>query len=312
MPPRKSNVSIAGSAAAAATASTPASPTTTTNGPGDTSILSTTTTGVGAEPKSPTAKKGSRQSQQQQDDVGIDDLLLPRSLTSRIARGMLPPNTSLQKDAVLALTKSATVFISYLAATANEQRPSAKTVTPQDVLKALHEMELDKVMGLGERREDGSVGGRLERELAVFEEIVRGKRKGYREKVKARESGVGAEAGERDGGADGERDAKRARRESEADADEEQDEEDALLDAQLNGPNGGLDEHEEEHDDEDEGDDPEDDPDEDQQHDEEEMEDSIDVDDGPGRHGGAGSKGRSSILAPNGRAEVGSDGDDSD
>lgn len=223
---------------------------------------------------------------------------------------MLPPNTSLQKDAVLALTKSATVFISYLAATANEQRPSAKTVTPQDVLKALREMELDRVMGLEERNEDGSVGGRLERELAVFEEIVRGKRKGYREKVKARESGVGAEGEGAEG--EGERDAKRPRRESEADvdADEEQDDEDALLDAQLNGPNGGLDEHEEDHDDEDEGDDPE----EDEPDEEEEMEDSIDVDDGPGsgRRGGAGSRGRSSILSPNGRAEVGSDGDESD
>lgn len=232
---------------------------------------------------------------------------------------MLPPNTSLQKDAVLALTKSATVFISYLAATANEQRPSAKTVTPQDVLKALREMELDRVMGLGERNEDGSVGGRLERELAVFEEVVRGKRKGYREKVKARESGVGADGAEGDadgdgagGEGEGERDAKRPRRASEADADEEQDDEDALLDAQLNGPSGGLDEHEEEedHEDEDEGDEPE----EDEPDEEEDMEDSIDVDDGSGsgRRGRAGSRGQSSILSPNGRAEVDSDGDDSD
>lgn len=233
---------------------------------------------------------------------------------------MLPANTSLQKDAVLALTKSATVFISYLAATANEQRPSAKTVTPQDVLKALQEMELEKVMGLGERNEDGSVGGRLERELAVFEEVVRGKRKGYRDKVKARESGVsGVEEGEE---GDGERVAKRARRasegEGEGEGDEEQDEEDALLDAQLNGPNGGMEEeHEEDHEDEDEGDDPEDEQDEDdtqQQRDEDEMEDSIDVDDGHGhgRRTGSGSGPRSSILSPNGRAEVGSDGDDSD
>ena len=214
---------------------------------------------------------------------------------------------------MLALTKSATVFISYLASTANEQRPSAKTVTPQDVLKALQEMELERVMGLGERNEEGVVvGGRLEKELAVFEEVVKGKRKGYRDKVKARESGVGDETME---GGDGEPQAKRARRGSEEGqdgGDDEQDEEDALLDAQLNGPNGGVDQEEEdEHGDE--GDEDEEDEAEDEQQEEAELEDSIDVEDeSAGRtRRKSGSKGRSSILAPNGRTEVGSE-DDSD
>ncbi len=48
-----------------------------------------------------------------------------------------------------------------------------------------------QVMGLGAVGEDGKVGGRLERELEVWETVVRGKRKGYREKVKQRESGLG-------------------------------------------------------------------------------------------------------------------------
>ena len=73
------------------------------------------------------------------------------------------------------------------------------------------------VMGIGEVGRDGKVGGRLERELEVWEGVVRGKRKGYREKVKMRESGTGVAGGseedrshekEREGG---ERDAKRAR-----------------------------------------------------------------------------------------------------
>ena len=160
---------------------------------------------------------------------------------------MLPANTSLHKDAILALTKSATVFISYLASTANEQRPNAKTITPQDVMDALREIEMGGVMELG--KEGG--GGRLERELAVFEEVIKGKRKGYREKVKARESAVsaaGTEGGSGEAKERGEPEAKKARRASDEqeaeDEDEERDEDvDELLDAQLN---GGLEDAEEE------------------------------------------------------------------
>jgi len=104
---------------------------------------------------------------------------------------MLPANTSIQKDALLALTKSATVFISYLASTANEQS-TKKTIGPNDVLAALKEMELDQIMELDGR--EG--GGRLEKELEAWETVVKGKRKGYREKVKGRQSGVGADGEE--------------------------------------------------------------------------------------------------------------------
>ncbi|RMZ82699.1 hypothetical protein DV738_g1469, partial [Chaetothyriales sp. CBS 135597] len=61
----------------------------------------------------------------------------------RIARGVLPPNTSLQKDALLALTRSATVFVSYLASQANELA-TRKTVQPADVIKALRD-DFDRV-----------------------------------------------------------------------------------------------------------------------------------------------------------------------
>lgn len=44
----------------------------------------------------------------------LQDYLLPRSLTIRLAKAVLPPNTTIQKDAVLAIQKAATVFISYL------------------------------------------------------------------------------------------------------------------------------------------------------------------------------------------------------
>ena len=177
-------------------------------------------------------------------------------------------------------------------------------------------------MDLGKPGEDGRAGGRLERELEVFETIVRGKRKGYRDKVKARESGVSAVDGPGEDGDDegrGEPDKKRARRMSEDDGDEE------LLDAQLNGaapttetlhgldiPVNGAhtaeynDETEDDpeiEDEDDEDDAPDDEDEEPEQNDEDE--DRIDVD---GEEGGG--RGRL-VLTPNGRAELGSE-DESD
>jgi DNA polymerase epsilon subunit 3 len=227
---------------------------------------------------------------------------------------MLPANTSLQKDAVLALTKSATVFISYVASTANEQRPNAKTITPADVLNALREIEMGGVMEL-----DGAEGeGRLQKELAVFEEVIKGKRKGYREKVKARESGGGdrSELGERGEAMEGviergEPEAKKVRRtsggEDEAGSDEDVDE---LLDAQLN---GGLEDAEEEDEAESDGQAEDDDDDTEEQEPDETEELENDVEDGSGRRRSRRrSSGGRPLLAPNGRDEVGASDDESD
>ncbi len=97
----------------------------------------------------------------------------------------------------------------------------------QDVYAALKEIELSGIMDLGTIGTDGRAGGRLEREVAVFEEGVMRKRKGYREKVKAREStGAGGEDEER-----GEPSSKKVRRMSE----HEEDEEERMLERQLNG-----------------------------------------------------------------------------
>lgn len=149
---------------------------------------------------------------------------------------MLPPNTSIQRDAVLALSKSATVFISYLAHHANEQS-TRKTLSPQDVLKALKDIELANVMDLGAVGKDGRTGGRLERELEVYEHALMQKRKGARDRKsnKAREStGTAADGGdEADEEERGEPSNKRARRMDEDD--EDPDEDNRMLDLQLNG-----------------------------------------------------------------------------
>lgn len=47
----------------------------------------------------------------------VQDNVLPKSIVTRLSKGVLPQNTNIQKDAVLALTKGATVFINYLCAT---------------------------------------------------------------------------------------------------------------------------------------------------------------------------------------------------
>ena len=41
---------------------------------------------------------------------------LPKTMVARLAKGVLPPNTQIQKETLLALSKSATVFVNYLAA----------------------------------------------------------------------------------------------------------------------------------------------------------------------------------------------------
>ena len=43
------------------------------------------------------------------------DLSLPKSMIARLAKGVLPANTQIHKDALLALHKSTTVFVSYIA-----------------------------------------------------------------------------------------------------------------------------------------------------------------------------------------------------
>ncbi|OJD18826.1 hypothetical protein AJ78_01158 [Emergomyces pasteurianus Ep9510] len=124
--------------------------------------------------------------------VNVEDYLLPRALTQRLAKGALPPNTSIQKDALLAISKAATVFVSYLSSHANEETEK-KTITPQDVFAALSQIEFDAFLP------------RLERELAVYTEATAQKRRGKKDRKSANAAAattglVGAAGGARDTG----------------------------------------------------------------------------------------------------------------
>ncbi|KAI3010692.1 histone-fold-containing protein [Aspergillus phoenicis ATCC 13157] len=135
--------------------------------------------------------------------VSIEDYLLPRSLTLRLAKSVLPPNTSIQKDAVLAIQKAATVFVSYLSSHANEATLK-RTVAPSDVFSAISELEFD-----GFRT-------RLEQELEAFTELKAGKRRAKKgdsgTTAAAAAEGVGKSGVAEEEEEDGDRGVKRVKR----------------------------------------------------------------------------------------------------
>lgn len=127
-------------------------------------------------------------------------------MVQRLAKGVLPANTSLHKDAILAMSKGATVFINYLAHAANTASLSTgkRTIPPTAVIDALAELEFE------------SFGPRVEAELKKFNEVQTGKRNEYRRKVReGKMSGVKGGGGEEEEEEDGEegRAKKRVRRE---------------------------------------------------------------------------------------------------
>ncbi|TKA25727.1 hypothetical protein B0A50_05823 [Salinomyces thailandicus] len=106
--------------------------------------------------------------------VSIEELSLPRSMIARLSKGVLPANTSIQKEALLALHKSATVFVNFIASHANEnaQASGKKTIAPPDVIAALKDNEYETFLP------------RLEAELKKYNDIQCDKRNTYRRKVK--------------------------------------------------------------------------------------------------------------------------------
>ncbi|KAJ2556902.1 hypothetical protein EV175_001693 [Coemansia sp. RSA 1933] len=111
----------------------------------------------------------------QQQQTTIDDLEFPKAVVTRLIKSSLPENIAIQKDARQAVTKAATVFVSYLAATANDcaREGGHKTIMPSDVFKAL------EAVGLADFIE------RLQAELAAHSALVREKK----EKAKSKDEG---------------------------------------------------------------------------------------------------------------------------
>ena len=108
MPPRKSNPPASDveapspEGAVTATASTPAVVEEANNASPPSPIPEK----IYKEPKPPKPRDD--------DTLSVEDLNLPKSIVQRLAKGVLPPNTQIQKDALLAMSKGATVFVNYL------------------------------------------------------------------------------------------------------------------------------------------------------------------------------------------------------
>ncbi|KAI9682604.1 MAG: hypothetical protein M1822_006902 [Bathelium mastoideum] len=122
------------------------------------------------------------------DGLSVEDLLLPRTMCQRLAKGVLPANTQIQKDALLAMSKSATVFINYIgmqcvlritpvsliwlmqtcSAQDAAQAADKSTIRPKDVLEAVKELEFDDFIP------------RLEIELEKYNTEQCNKRNSYR------------------------------------------------------------------------------------------------------------------------------------
>ncbi|KAL4258538.1 DNA polymerase Epsilon Subunit [Pleurotus pulmonarius] len=94
-------------------------------------------------PRPTTLPPISAKQQQEQVSEGIEQFELPKSLVTKIAKSAVPPEVKLQKDVVLSLVKSSTVFINFLAATAHDIAISKqhKSISASDVLKALEAVE---------------------------------------------------------------------------------------------------------------------------------------------------------------------------
>ncbi|KAF4510630.1 hypothetical protein G6O67_002506 [Ophiocordyceps sinensis] len=129
--------------------------------------------------KDPKDKDPKDKDPKDKDAVAIEDLTLPKSIITRLAKGVLPPNTQIQANAILAMSKGATLFISYLASHANEHTTNAnkKTISPADVFKALDDT------GFAFFRAP------LEAEFAKYNAVQTEKRSSYRQKVRAAKDG---------------------------------------------------------------------------------------------------------------------------
>ncbi|CAL4112455.1 unnamed protein product, partial [Meganyctiphanes norvegica] len=128
-----------------------------------------------------------------------EDLNLPNAVITRIIKDTLPEGVAVAKEARSAIAKAASVFVLYATSTSNSiaQKNKKKTVSAQDVLNAMKEMEFEKFTGP------------LEESLEVHKKSQQSKKdekeaKAKAKKAKETEKGDGAEdEGEKNDG-DGE------------------------------------------------------------------------------------------------------------
>ena len=102
--------------------------------------------------------------------VGIDQFELPRTNVIKTAKSDIPDSVQLRKEVQSALIKSASVFISYLTATAHENatKKGGKIINAQHVLEAVKELDLGN---------QTQVMSELKQHLAAYRSNVQDKKK---------------------------------------------------------------------------------------------------------------------------------------
>ncbi|KAJ8919791.1 hypothetical protein NQ315_006320 [Exocentrus adspersus] len=75
----------------------------------------------------------------------LEDLNLPNASVQKIIKEALPDNVNIGKDARSALSRAASVFVLYITSQASNeaQKADRKTLTGQDIIKALEELEFE-------------------------------------------------------------------------------------------------------------------------------------------------------------------------
>lgn len=75
-----------------------------------------------------------------------EDLNLPNAVITRIIKEALPDGVNVSKDARIAISKAASVFVLYATSCANNfaLQSKRKTISGKDVLDAMEEMEFEK------------------------------------------------------------------------------------------------------------------------------------------------------------------------
>lgn len=76
----------------------------------------------------------------------LEDLNLPAAVVTRIIKEALPEGCSVAKEAKLALSKAASVFVLYLTSHANKIsiESGKKMITNEDVMEAIHDTEFGR------------------------------------------------------------------------------------------------------------------------------------------------------------------------
>lgn len=122
----------------------------------------------------------------------IQDLNLPTAVVTRLIKDALPDGINIAKEARIAISKAASVFIIYLSSAAINEAKKLKhrTMTPQNIFDALEEIEFESFIeplkdsleayrktmkekksskGASEKKEDGTKDD--EEEMVADEEV---------------------------------------------------------------------------------------------------------------------------------------------